>query len=361
MEIITILFVTNDINYAKAFTTCVTEENNSIIFSIISSEEFQICENLNEFDLVIIDYMILNNDKKYIEIVDKPEGILETKNEHNIIYRYDTVENISKQLVFIYCKKTGSKYIRPIKKHSKIVLFCSANGGTGKTSIALGLAQELVRFHGKSVLYINFEEFETTDRYFKRDGKKTIANYLYYMETNKELSGIIDNFTITDDYGIRTFSASKGRNQLKLLNIEEIAKFLELVQSIEKFDYILIDGDNSLKEENIWLFSICDKICEIYKWNDDIKQINFNNSLEYFLGKQIFKKIIHVINYVELKEDVIQEDVIQEDKTNKIFIDYDNDSFFTLESEGDEIFTVINIERDFGVGISKLYSKLTLN
>lgn len=356
MEIITILLVTNDINYAKAFTTCVAEENKYILFTIASDKEFHTCTKINKFDLIIIDCMIVNNNENYIYLVEKQEGFLETKSDKKILYRYDTAENICKQLNLIYCKITGSKFIRPIKKHSKIILFCSANGGTGKTSISLGLAQELVRFHGKSVLYVNYEEFESTDRYFKRNEKKTVSNYLYYMETSKELSGLIENFTVTDDYGIRTFSASKGRNQLKLLSIEELAKFLELVQNAAKFDYILIDGDNSLREENVWLTSVCDKICEVYKWRNDIKQFNFNNYLEHFWGEQIYDKIIYVINYVELKENSVRED-----EANKIYIDYDEESFLTQENGKDGIFTVINIERDFGVGISQLSTKLTLN
>nr|WP_315024279.1 AAA family ATPase [uncultured Aminipila sp.] len=356
MEIITILLVTDDFEYAKAMTTCVSEENKAILFTIISSEEFKNYEKMKEFDLILLDYLIANNEDSYISLIEKKTQIEQIKLKQTL-YRYDTAENLSKRLTILYCIKTGSKFISPMKKTGKIILFCSAAGGTGKTSIALALAQELTRFHGKKVLYINYEELESTDRYFKIQEEKTVSNYLYYLETNKDFSGLIDHFTITDDYGIKTFSASKGRNQLKLLNIEELCKFINAIQTAPQFDFIFIDGDNSLSEETLWLISVCNKICKVDKWGSDIKQANFDNYMEHIFGKQIFDKIISVVNYYMQQED----DACLQQASEKVYIDYDEDSFFTHQYAENMFYTTINIERDFGSGIRQLSTKLTIN
>lgn len=356
MEIITILLVTDDFEYAKAMSACISEEIKAIFFTIISSEDFKNYEKINEFDLILLDYLIDNIEHNYISLAEKKAQI-EQFEQKQTLYRYDTAENLSKKLTILYCMKTGSKFISPMKKTGKIILFCSAAGGTGKTSIALALAQELTRFHGKKVLYINYEELESTDRYFKIQEEKTVSNYLYYLETNKDFSGLIDNFTVTDEYGIETFSASKGRNQLKLLNIEELCKFINIIQTAAQFDFILIDGDTSLSEETLWLISVCNKICKVDKWGSDIKQANFDNYIEHIFGKQILDKIINVVNYYMHQED----DACLEQASGKVYIDYDEDSFFTHKNAENMFYTTINIERDFGSGIKQLSTKLTIN
>ncbi|WP_312650389.1 DEAD/DEAH box helicase family protein [Aminipila sp.] len=358
MEIITIILVTDDFEYAKAMSTCVSEENKAIVFTIITSEEFENYDKTNEFNLILIDYLISNNEDNYINLIEKKTEIEQIKLKQTL-YRYDTAENFSKRLTLLYCMKTGSKFISPMEKNCKTILFCSAAGGTGKTSIAIALAQELTRFHGKNVLYINYEELESTNRYFKMQEDKTVSNYLYYIETNKDFSGLIDNFIVSDEYGIKTFSAGKGRNQLKLLNIEELCKFIEQIQAVGEFDYILIDGDHSLNEEMLWLISICNKICKVEKWSSigcNIKEDNFNNYLEHVFGKQIYDKITNVANcYIQ------QEDSCLEEDTKKIYIFYDESSFRTQARTENIFYTEINIERDFGNGIRQLSTKLTIN
>lgn len=355
MEVITILFVTDDMEYAEALTTCISKENKAIFFTIITNEEFKQYEKSNEFHLILLDYFIDNNDDHYIRFTENQAQIKQTNDKYTL-YRYDTADNLSKELTLLYCLKTGSKYISPIKKTSKMILFCSAEGGSGKTSIALALAQELTRFHGKKVLYINYEEEESTNRYFNIKEDKTISNFLYYTEINNDFNELIDCFTITDDYGIETFSASKGRNPLKLLNVEELCKFIEQIQNAAKYDYIFIDGDNSLNDETMWLISICDKVCQINRWVNNVKQINFNHYLEHIFGNQILEKIVNVINfYVQKEEDKQGQD------HRKIYIDYDEHSFFSQESEDNVFCTAINIQRDFGTGIRQLSTKLTIN
>ncbi|MHC1722556.1 MAG: hypothetical protein AB9836_05040 [Aminipila sp.] len=355
MEIITILLVADDLEYAKAMSACVSELNKAIFFTIISNEDFKTYEKTNDFDLILVDNQIVCNEENYVTLTEKKTEIGQFELKQTL-YRYDTAEGFSEKLIILYCIKTGNKVISPIKKKGKMILFCSAVGGTGKTSIALALAQELIRFHGKKVLYINYEELESTDRYFKAQEEKTVSNYLYYLETNKDFSGLIDHFTITDEYGIKTFSASKGRNQLKLLNIEELCKFINVIKNADQFDFIFIDGDTSLNEETLWLISVCQKVCKVDKWASDIKQVNFDNYIEHIFGKQVFDKIINVVNYF-----IPQEDDCPEKTFEKVYIDYDKDSFFTHKNQENRFYTTINIERDFGSGIRQLSTKLTIN
>lgn len=355
MEIISIILATDDFDYAKALANCVTSENKAMLFTVISEETLMKYNSFDDFDLVLTDYMITHRIADCIKLVEKPIKDQNTQQEP-LLYRYDTAENLIKALIRFYCIKKGRAYVSYSGKSSKTVLFCSPQGGTGKTSVALGLAQELTKYHGKRMLYVNYEEFEATDRYFKRDERKTLPNYLYHLETGNELSSVTDNFTIADEYGVQTFSASEGRNQLKLLSIQELAKFIEKIQVSGQFDYIFIDGEASLNDQTVWLISVCDKVCIINREENDAREKHFYSYLEFHLGKQVFDKIINVINLVKGKDENESKEELQ-----NIYIDYDEDSFTNLENEESLLFTKINIEREFGRGIRLLSKKLTLN
>lgn len=355
MEMITILMVSDDVYYAKTLASCINEQNSYILFTIISTKELDSYNKLDKFGLILIDSSIDKNKKDYIFLVEN-KSKCQNMNQ-NTIYKYDTAENISKKLTTIYCIKTGCKLLHPVNKTSKIILFSSSDGGVGKTSVSLGLAQELVRFHGKSVLYINYEEFESTDKYFMVDSEKTLEKYLYYIETNKNLIGLVDNFTVGDEYGVKAFSSSKGINPLKILNIDELANFIETVQSNSNFDYIIIDSDNSLRKENLWLVSICDKFCHVEKYGSNLKKEKYIKYLKYNLGEQINKKIITVKNFFENK---YRKDMLIENQENIIYIDNDKGSFLIDEIDESNVNIKINIDKDFGIGVRQLSTNLTL-
>lgn len=371
MEIITILLVSDDIDYANTLASCVANENKSIIFNIIVSADIYDFKSLNEYSLILLDKSILCDEnvlkvlveKDYLELVDTlDENDLDELNSKKI-YKYDTAESISKKLTIMFCLKTGCNIMYCSNKKIKLIYFCSSAGGTGKTSIALGLAQDLVRFHGKKVLYVNNEEIESTNRYFINDDKKTMSNYLYYIEANKKLTRLVDEFTITDEYGVKSFSASKGRNPLKILNIEELARLIEIIQNNANLDYIFIDGDNTLTKESVWLTSISDIICIIEKYNNDIKEDNYINYLLRLLGTQVDDKILYVTNFYHQLEEgdkQLENECFVENEKEKIYIDYDLDSFVTGKNNEDKLLTKINIDRAFGIGIRQLSTELTL-
>ncbi len=353
MEIISIILATYDQDYAKALTKCITEDNPNLVFKLLQPEE--LCE-LNSFDGIdiILSDKVLDIKSDYLMLLEKRSDCNKDDLKKITLYKYDTAENIYNAIILEYCMKTGYRLFRPMLKKSQTILFCSAEGGTGKTSVALGLAQELTRYHGKKVLYISYEEFESTNSYFKESKEKSITNYLYYIYKNKKNIAPVDSFTVSDDYGVKSFSSLGGRNQLKLLNVEELSDLFNIIQENGDFDYIFIDNDTSLKEENLWLFSICDKICKIEKWGNKTKEESFIKYLKHSLGDHIFDKMITVINFFDSDE-------CSTENMGKIFIEKDDESFSLCKNEeGNEIIN-INIDQEFGMGIKELSTKLTLN
>lgn len=355
MEIISILLICDDLDYAYTFAKCVAAKNNRLLFTVITRVQFEKESNLEKYDLLLLDGESQASQKPFIWLVEKRIPLSTSEGQQHYLYKYENASYFEAQILFYYGLITGRKAMHVAKEGTKILTFHGSRGGTGKTSIALGLAQELRRFHDKSVIYINYEEIETTDSYFScSEGDKTISDYLYYLNSNESVCSYVSSFTVKDEYGVEAFAPSEGRNELKLLKIEELSIFLKVLLDGGGYDFIIFDCDISLNKECMWILSISDLIFNVEKYQNAMQQNKLEKYLSFHFGKCILEKIITVINFYDATAEVQEEE-----KEGRIFIDYDPISFKTQELGGNSRGRKINIDKDFGLGIKELYAKLT--
>lgn len=352
MEMITILLVSEDIDYATTFAKCMAVKNNRFLFTVAEKNSVSEEMNINKYDVLLLDGEYEWISPPFIQFVEKRVTSHITEWQQLSLYKYDNVSCFESQVLLFYGLKTGRQETHLDKGHTKMLAFQSSCGGSGKTSIALGLAQELRRFHDKKILYINFEEIESTPFYFRNEeGCRTLSEYLYYLNREETMGSYINSFTTKDTYGVETFAPSEGRNELKTLNIEELCSFFKILTQDGVYDYILVDCDGTLNEEIIWLLSVCDQIILVEKYNEESKQDKFINYLRFCLGESILKKMISILNFVDETGPEYEEvlTVYREPASFKHF----EDEFCAYKS--------IGIDQEFGLGIKELYLKLTQN
>ncbi|QIB69264.1 hypothetical protein Ami103574_07980 [Aminipila butyrica] len=363
MDIITILFVSADAAYAKALASCVTETSKNMVFTLLDSQAY-LRGNFAMPNLILFDWMVPEQEGEAGAGVVR---LSERAGEADL-FRYDTAENLAAQLLTFYSAKTGRSFPRPVNGPGKLVLFCSACGGTGKTSVALGLAEELSRFHGKRVLYLSGEEVESTGTYFQEERKKSLSNYLYQLAKQKDCCFPLEGAVLCSSYGVLAFSPAAGRNPLKELTMAEWSDFLEALQKAAPLDYIFVDGDDTLGEEGIWLASVCQHICLVSRPEQNQRQERYGRYLEHCLGRQVWDKMIWVVNFAEDenrgeagREFIPAAEVAwgngQTVKT--VYVERDEASFIHGQRTDGSAFTTISIEREFGTGMKQLSSELT--
>ena len=358
MEIINILLIGNDMEYCKALSESISKLSKEIMISL--------CENRNIYLMNTEKHqlIILEGEKK-CEII--PEGtihilLVESKNEVCIdienkifhLYKYENVKELIRILYIIYNVITEKSVITISDNNCKMISVFSSYGGSGKTSVSLGLAQEFVRFRGKKMLYINYEECDGTWNYFDFQNENkfdSIGNYLYFL--NKEKYFDVNSFLKEDEYGVFFFKPSFGRNQLRGLCSEDLSFFINKLMETNLFDYIIFDCHTSLDESTLWLLK---NSCHIVYLAENFKNINNGNltrrdigEIEYLENKSnssIREKLIIVYNRNQLTDFDIKNELT-------VCIDTDFDSFQTVNG-----IKKINIERGFGEGIKSIADKI---
>lgn len=201
-------------------------------------------------------------------------------------YKYGNVKELTDMMLKIYCIKNGKSVLNPSGENHRIIAVTGDRGGCGKTVFSLALAQELVRYRGKRVLYTSFSPFEITETYVSCDGKrkKAFHEFLYYIFKGKALPP--ESFMLHDDYGTDIMPPSVGRNVLTELSPEQLAVFFDHICSLNLYDYIICDMAGSFSEQEMCVLEMSSMIC-ILSGEERIKQY-----LKFTLGEEVVLKTV---------------------------------------------------------------------
>lgn len=146
-------------------------------------------------------------------------------------------------------------------KETQILLVTSASGGTGKTSVAVGLASCLSKNY-KSVLYLNACRLQEFHDILKNDTPLASAEiYRKLANPTEQIYQEIQHVIRRESFSyLPAFKAALMSLGLKFSVFEKIA--LSAKKSRE-FDYILIDAESTFDEDKTRLLDIADKVLVI--------------------------------------------------------------------------------------------------
>ena len=160
---------------------------------------------------------------------------------------------------------------------STVILFKSSSGGTGKTVLAMALAEHFAKKFYK-VLYINTQTFQTFQYYLK--DKTTIPNgdamtLQHEKDIYLKLKGQIknDTFNYLSPFTMPLYAYNISNDILSDL----IAKAKES----KNYDYIIVDSDNNINLATIKQIAIADKIV----------LVSLPKSANVYTNSEFFQKI----------------------------------------------------------------------
>lgn len=358
MEIITILLKGKDMDYCKALTRSISQLSRELLITIAAQAD-QNGTDFENYDLIVYEGCVQNE-----FLLKRPGSILLAEDRKDqckhqeagffTLYKYGNVKELIKDILLIFNLVTGKKVTILSDNNCKIVSVYSGFGGAGKTSLSIGLAQEFGRFRDKNTLYVNFEEWDHTEKYFEVQSENrlnSIGDYLYYSSRGRKVN--LDSFLGKDGYGTHYFKPVAGRNQLKTLTGEEFSDFINNLIEAEWLEYIIFDCSNCLDENTLWLLKNSYTIVYIfdnrYAADSRVSVENVDPVIQYLKEKTtpgILERMINVANGKEADE-------IELENQETIFMESDPGSFQSTNGK-----IQINIERGFGQGIRKLADKI---
>ncbi len=250
---------------------------------------------------------------RIILLTEKPALAAGSRTEQKFcIYKYSKAQSITAAIYNIYSEITGHRTVNVKRQQVRLLAFSSCAGGSGCTVAAMAAAQELCRFRGKKVLYLSFEETESTGDFIETSsGMKGISVYLYHLFKSKD-SGIhthgrekiyyppVESYIIHDDFGVEAFAPAAGRNPLRELSEEEMEIFIASLIDSGRYDVIVADVGTGLSCTDTACLEIAEKICFVTRSGGSAKrEEQYLQHLIFSCGENVMDRVIKVENMAD--------------------------------------------------------------
>ena len=214
------------------------------LYAFSSIETLNNILEATRIDIVLVDeeFVIREEFRNLYNIVYlcKTTGI-EAINEKIAICKFQKCEAIYKQLLSI-CADLESDINMKVKRYSsKLVLFISAQGGSGISTLSAAYALKCAK-EGKKVFYLNLEEFGGANLYFSGNGDMSFTDMIVALKSKKSnLALKLESAIKTDKSGVDYLDISKNTYDMYELEDEEISRLLQGLTETREYSEIIVD------------------------------------------------------------------------------------------------------------------------
>lgn len=220
------------------------------------------------------------------------------------IRKYQSGDQIIHQFMNYYTLTSNKELIGHIEKGgTKLWGIYSPSGGSGKTTLALALAQAFA-LRGHSTLFLSLEEIASYARLFECDGQTSISDLLYHAKKRTDnllmkLEGIkrVDKTT-----ELKFIPPPIYPQDMLTFEDEDWRYLIDQLLNYSSFENIVLDFTSELSTRNLWLMSQCKKLLVL-------TNLSFiqNCKVEAFL--QVYKEHPNTILTVNLTKPIVEEAV----------------------------------------------------
>lgn len=139
------------------------------------------------------------------------------------------------------------------KKKAKIITITSGKGGVGKSNIVVNIALQL-RKKGYSVLVFDADIGMGNDDVLM--GVYPKYNMFSVLSNDMDIKDVICD----GPEGIKLLSGGSGLNKIEDLKEEERKSFIDKLESLDDFDYILMDTGAGINRSVLAFIACCDEL-----------------------------------------------------------------------------------------------------
>jgi len=168
----------------------------------------------------------------------------EIYNNQKAISKFQKVDLFYSSILAV-CSDIGSENItsstHPADQYTPLYVFTSASGGVGTSSVAVACAISVAR-RGKKPLYLNLENFGTSNIYFHSESQNDLRDVFIALKSGKANVALKLESCVQRD-GTGVFYISSPKNALDVCNLtaDDIESLLVLCRQSGLFDCIVVD------------------------------------------------------------------------------------------------------------------------
>lgn len=298
-----IIIADTDLNYIVPLQLKFIEEFfNKIDLEIITDEEYfqNLFSTSQRADILIVSENLYDlslkrhNISNFFVMMEQYQEVQTDDLSLNRLFKYTSIKEIFNKVI---AKSAGSLNISEgMKKETQVILVCSACGGVGKTTVALGISANLAKSYNR-VLYINAGRLQSFQRMLENSSAISEPDiYSKLITADEDIYSEMKNIIRTEIFSyIPPFKAA-----LMSLGIP-YSIYKKIVISVKKskdYDYIVIDADTALDEDNAKLLNMSDKVIvvteqtstSVFATNTFVDNIDGINSDKYIFVCNNFDK-----------------------------------------------------------------------
>lgn len=216
-----------------------------------------------------------------------------------IVKKYQKTEMLLNEILLKYAEATGSVDAIKGTSHTHTAAFYSPAGGTGKTTLALGMAAACVKA-GLRTLYLNLEEIDSVkDALVKTPG--TLSDIFLALKTKGMNVGIKMASCVGQEAsaGFYYLSGVESISEYEEISGGDMVLFLENVKNQEEYDVMILDLSSGFSKKTAATLGQADVIFVPVK-SDESSVAKMNRFLQeaelHDMYTPLFKKISLIVN-----------------------------------------------------------------
>ena len=304
MPVPKIMIADSDLNYITPIQLKFIEEFfDKVQLELVTDEEYfdEYFSHPRTLDILIVseefyDYTLSKHNIGQIFLMTEEQNEdMTAELTVNRIYKYTSIKEIFNEITgksSDILNVTGNT-----KKETEIILVYSATGGSGKTTVAMGISACLTKNY-KRVLYLNASRIHTFQRLL--ENSSSISSSEVYAEIAQENEEIYEEVkhVIRKE---RFYYLPPFKNAMISLGIP-FSVYEKLAVKAKKsgdYDYIVIDGDDTYDEDMVRIINAASRVivvteqteASVYATNILISNLNGINSGKYLFVCNNFDKL----------------------------------------------------------------------
>ncbi len=180
---------------------------------------------------------------------------IDTLRNQRAICKFQKADLIYKQILSVYSEKASSiTGFKMTGDEGKIIVFCSASGGVGSSTMAAACAIHFAS-RGSKALYLNLEKFGSSDVFFTGQGQYDMSDIIFAVKSKKtNLPLKMESCVKQDPSGVYFYSQTKIALDMLELNTEDILRLISELKLMGEYDYIILDTDFSIEKEMLTIY-----------------------------------------------------------------------------------------------------------
>lgn len=207
------------------------------------------------------------------------------------IFKYTSIKEIFNEII----SKSGSalKLDQQKKQETQVVLVYSASGGTGKTTVAMGISASLTKNY-KKVLYINAARLQTFQNMLENETPVTAVD-VYAKLRSDNLEKIYEDIKHVLRKELFSYLPPFKTALMSLgLQYSVFGKIVKSAKRSGDFDFIVVDADVTFDEEKAELINMADRV--VIVTNQSTAAVSATNILASNINGMNTDKYIFVCN-----------------------------------------------------------------